>query len=239
MQSLVESALSRVADSPVEIITAGRTDAKVHATHQVIHFDSDTQRSNFSWCRGTNRFLDQDVRLLWVQTVDEEFHARFSALTRSYRYIIYNNPIKSAIYRNYVTHEYRKLNFSEMAIAGNKLLGEHDFSSFRAASCQAHSPVRTIKEFSLKQQGEWIWFDVKANAFLQHMVRNIAGALIEVGVGEQSVNWIEELLNIKDRTKAGITAQPNGLYLVGVEYDDEYKLQSNLKPIAYWGHKAD
>lgn len=235
VQEVVETALSKVADEPTAIITAGRTDTGVHATHQVIHFDSDVERSNFAWCRGTNRFLDHDVRLHWVQAVDDDFHARFSALSRSYRFVINNAPIQSALHRRYATHEYRPLDIESMTEAGAALLGEHDFSSFRAAGCQAHSPVRTMTDFSLNATGKWIWFDVTANAFLQHMVRNIAGCLIEVGCGKQAVNWVSYLLDVKDRTKGGVTAPPNGLYLTGVEYPNKFPLPSNQKNIAYWG----
>lgn len=235
VQETVESALSKVADQSTTIITAGRTDRAVHATHQVIHFDSDAQRSNFAWCRGTNRFLDHDVRLHWVTPVDNQFHARFGALTRSYRFIINNSAIPSALTRNYATHEHRPLDAEKMAQAGQVLLGEHDFSSFRAAGCQAHSPVRTMHHFELHRRDNWLWFDVTANAFLQHMVRNIAGSLIEVGAGERSVDWLGDVLDKKDRTVAGTTAQPNGLYLVGVSYADSYTLPSKLRNIAYWG----
>ena len=235
VQEVVEAALGRVADHQIAIITAGRTDKAVHAAHQIIHFESDSDRTKFAWCRGTNRFLDTDVRLRWVVAVDNEFHARFSALSRSYRFIIHNAPIKSAVYRNYVTHEHELLSPALMQHATKCLLGEHDFSSFRAAGCQAHSPIRTMHKLDLRHQGEWIWLDLKANAFLQHMVRNIAGCLIEVGSGKRSVDWLTEVLAAKDRTKAGITAPPNGLYLTGVEYPAEFSLPSNHQNVAFWG----
>ena len=207
----------------------------MHASHQVIHFDSDAPRNVFAWSRGANRFLPKDVRVAWVQEVDPEFHARFSALARSYRFIIHNASIPSALFRRHVSEEFRPLDIDKMAQAGRVLLGEHDFSSFRAAGCQAHSPIRTILEFELAGDGQWIWFDIKANAFLQHMVRNIAGALIEVGSGKRSASWIREVLAAKDRTKGGITAPPNGLYLVGVEYPPEFALQTQIAQISYWG----
>ena len=235
VQETVEAALARVADHDTPIVTAGRTDRSVHATHQIIHFDSNSDRSEFAWCRGTNRFLDHDVRLRWVVSIDDSFHARFSALSRSYRFIIHNAPIKSALYRNHATHEHEKLDPNKMARSGEALLGEHDFSSFRAAGCQAHSPIRTMHEFSLNSSGDWIWFDLKANAFLQHMVRNIAGCLIEIGSGKRSEQWLAELLEVKDRTKAGVTAAPNGLYLAGVEYPSEFSLPSKHKNVSFWG----
>lgn len=236
VQGCLEKALSKLADEAISIITAGRTDAGVHATHQIIHFDSLAERSDFAWCRGTNRFLDQDVRVHWVQPVDEAFHARFSALSRSYRFIIYNKPIASAIYRRYSSYEYRELDVNKMLTAGEHLIGEHDFSSFRAAGCQAHSPVRTLQYFELFSHGEWLWFDVKANAFLQHMVRNIAGALLEVGCGKRDEDWIAHLLKVCDRTQGSVTAPPNGLYLTGVEYPDEFTMLSSNKLISYWNN---
>lgn len=235
VQEVVEAALSRVADHPTPIVTAGRTDKSVHATHQIIHFDSNSERTNFAWCRGTNRFLDHDVRLHWVTPVQDTFHARFSALSRSYRFIIHNTPIKTALYRNYTTHEKEPLNVAAMAEAAQVLLGEHDFSSFRAAGCQANSPIRTMHKLDLNCQREWIWLDLNANAFLQHMVRNIAGCLIEIGSGKRSVAWLAEVLAEKDRTKAGITAPANGLYLAGVEYPPEFDLPSSQHNVAFWG----
>ena len=234
VQSALEAALSRVADHDVAIVTAGRTDTGVHATHQVIHFESDSERSQFSWCRGTNRFLDHDVRLRWVVEIDDEFHARFSALSRSYRFIILNQPIASALYRSLVTHEYRELSVERMQRAGEALIGEHDFSSFRAAGCQAHSPVRTVSHFALQSHGPWVWFDITANAFLQHMVRNIAGALIEVGCAKREPDWLGDVLAEKDRTRSGITAGAHGLYLVGVGYPDSFKLPSQRQNVGYW-----
>ena len=235
VQQTVEAALSKVADKPIAIVTAGRTDSAVHATHQIIHFDSDASRSEFSWCRGANRFLSKDVRVRWVVSVDSEFHARFSALSRSYRFVIYNQSIESALFRNHATHEYRSLDVKAMQLAGQELLGEHDFSSFRAAGCQASSPRRIVRSFEVQRAGDWLWFDVTANAFLQHMVRNIAGALIEIGCAKREPQWIAELLNVCDRTQAGVTATPNGLYLVGVEYAKQYSLPSERNSVSFWG----
>jgi len=235
VQESIERALSKVANQPTTIITAGRTDARVHATHQVIHFETDVERTEFAWCRGTNRFLEHDARLHWVTPVDDDFHARFGALTRSYRFIINNAKIPSALYRNHSTHEYLTLDPAKMLEAGKLLVGTHDFSSFRAAGCQAHSPVRTVLDFELNAKGDWIWFDVRANAFLQHMIRNIAGSLIDVGSGERDVDWMAEVLEQKDRCAAGTTAPPNGLYLVGVEYPENYQLPSTRRNVAFWG----
>ncbi len=235
VQETIETALSKVADSNTPIITAGRTDAAVHATHQIIHFESDAERTEFSWCRGTNRFLPLDVRLLWVVQVDDQFHARFSAVSRSYRYILNNTTIASALYRHHVCAEYRPLNPVLMAEAGMALIGEHDFTTFRAAGCQANTPIRTLSKFELNYKGDWIWFDVTANAFLQHMVRNIAGSLIEVGSGQRTVGWLKDVLQARDRKLGGTTAAPNGLYLVGVEYPSKYPLPSRHKSVSFWG----
>lgn len=235
VQECVEGALSRVANQATPIITAGRTDSRVHATHQIIHFDSDVERSEFAWCRGANRFLGKDVRLQWVVTVEDDFHARFSALSRSYRFVIYNESIPSALFRHLSTHEYQPLDVSLMSEGAQYLIGEHDFSSLRAAGCQAHSPVRNMLSIEVKRQGHWVWFDVKANAFLQHMVRNIAGCLIDIGAGKRSPQWMAQVLEARDRTKAAATAPPYGLYLAGVEYPSEFKLPSQLRTISYWG----
>lgn len=234
VQGVVEKALSRVGDEPIAIITAGRTDTGVHATHQIIHFSSVAERTELAWCRGANRFLDSDVRIKWVTAISSDFHARFSALSRSYRFIIRNSQVKSAIHRSFSTHEYRKLDVGRMQEAGRSLVGEHDFSSFRASGCQAHSPIRTVSKFALNADGDWVWFDITANAFLQHMVRNIAGSLIEVGYGKREIDWFSNLLLIKDRKKAGITAEPQGLYLTGVEYPPEFRLPSNHSNVRFW-----
>lgn len=235
VQHTVEQALGRVADHDLGVVTAGRTDTGVHASHQVIHFDTEVERSDYAWCRGANRFLPGDVRLLWVTAVDAEFHARFSAFSRSYRFIIINRPVASALYQHKATHEYRPLQPHLMQQAAQCLLGKQDFSSFRAAGCQAKSPVREVLSFNLQHHGDWIWFDITANAFLQHMVRNIAGSLITVGCGDQPVEWLGEVLRQTDRTKAGITASANGLYLIGVDYADSYALPSKRRSVSYWG----
>jgi len=234
VQECLENALSKVANESISVITAGRTDAGVHATHQIIHFDTNVHRTELSWCRGTNRFMDRDVRIHWVCMVNEESHARFGALNRTYRYVIRNSSVTSALFCNLATHESRDLDVNSMALAANRLIGEHDFSSFRAAACQAHSPVRIVQSVSISKNREWVWLDIKANAFLQHMVRNIAGALIEVGYGKHDPLWFNELLDVQDRTKGGVTAPPNGLYLVGVEYPEEISVPSSMKLVSFW-----
>ena len=238
VQEVLEKALSRVANHELNIVTAGRTDRHVHASHQVIHFDSDASRSHDAWLRGGNRFLDHDVRIRWIQNVPESFHARFSAISRSYRYIIYHQPVATAILRNQVSHTHLKLDIQAMREASSYLIGQHDFSSFRAAGCQAHSPIRTITELELFQYGPWVWFDVTANAFLQHMVRNIAGCLMAVGSGKYSADWLANVLELKDRTKGDVTALASGLYLTGVSYSQPYILPSSHYKLSFWGNDA-
>ena len=235
VQQQVETAFSKVADHPVAVTTAGRTDTGVHATGQIIHFDSTAERSVRAWRMGVNRFLPSDVRVHWVCAVDSEFHARFSALRRSYRYILYNQSIKPGLLRQYVSHEYRPLDIALMRQAVQFFLGEHDFSSIRAAGCQAHTPIRTVHELQCYQNRHWFWFDVTANAFLQHMVRNIAGLLCKVGSGERSPEWIADVLEQRDRRKAAVTAPPNGLYLTHVQYDDGYALPASPDKMTFWG----
>jgi tRNA pseudouridine38-40 synthase len=190
----------------------------VHATGQVIHFDTEAQRSERSWLLGANANLPDDVRIKRVLPVDMDFHARFSAQARSYRYVILNTDVPSALLRRRVTWEHRPLDAARMRQGGSYLLGEHDFSSFRAVACQAKSPVRTIHRLDLTRSGELVYLDVQANAFLHHMVRNIAGVLISVGRGERPADWVGQVLDHRDRTRGGITAPADGLYLVGVDY---------------------
>ena len=238
VQETLEQALTKVANESISTITAGRTDSRVHASHQVVHFDSSANRSSDEWLRGGNRFLDHDLRIRWVKQVPDSFHARFSATSRSYRYIIYHHRVASAILRRQVTHTHLQLDIDIMREAAAHLLGEHDFSSFRAAGCQAHSPVRTITELELFQHGPWIWFDISANAFLQHMVRNIAGCLIAVGSGKYNSDWIKTVLEMKDRTKGDVTALASGLYLTGVDYSPDFQLPSARRKLAFWGEGA-
>ena len=180
VQQELEKALSKVADHPVAVITAGRTDAKVHATGQVVHFDSSADRELIAWHFGVNRFLPSDIRVHWINIVDSNFHARFSALKRSYRYIIYNHNVKPCLLRHYVSYQYRSLDVALMNMAAKAFIGEQDFTSVRAAGCQAQTANREIMRLDVKQSGYWVWFDVTANAFLQHMVRNIAGMLLSL-----------------------------------------------------------
>lgn len=224
VQQRVEKALSVVANHPVEVICAGRTDTGVHATGQVVHFDTDSQRSDRGWLLGANTNLPDDVSVTWVAPVSDDFHARFSATSRSYRYKILNRLQRSALHRNRAWWVYEPLEATLMHDAAQQLAGEHDFSAFRAAACQASTAVRTISQISVSRSGDWLTLDVTANAFLQHMVRNITGTLATVGLGEQEVDWVAEVLESRDRKVGGIAAPPHGLTLVGVGYPESFGL---------------
>jgi tRNA pseudouridine38-40 synthase len=230
VQDCVEAALSKVADRPVQVVCAGRTDAGVHAVGQVIHFDTGAERTERSWVLGANVNLPEDVSLLWARYVDEDFHARFGARARSYRYLILNRWVRPAAFRHGVTWERRPLDAERMHAAAQTLLGEHDFSTFRALACQAKSPVRCVHEISVRRRGDTVAIDVTANAFLHHMVRNIAGVLSTIGAGERAPEWVEELLSARDRRVGGVTAPPGGLYLVHVAYEARYDLPN----AAHW-----
>lgn len=224
VQSKLEAALSKVADQPIEVTCAGRTDAGVHATNQVIHFDSRIDRGAKAWVRGVNSLLPHSVRVLWSQVVDQEFHARFSATGRRYQYLIYQGDVASALFPKQVTHIRGDLDVDAMSEAAKHLLGEQDFTSFRAAGCQSRSPFRNVFSANWEKVGQFLVLNIHANAFLQHMVRNIVGSLLSVGRGEQSSDWIAELLKAKDRTQAAMTAPPEGLYLVQVDYPENFSL---------------
>ncbi len=231
VQGVVESALSKVANHEVRVICAGRTDTGVHATEQVIHFDSDAARDERAWVFGANANLPKDVVLLWAKPVSEQFHARFSAIRRSYRYVIFTREVRPTFLAGRVTWHHHALDIERMQQAGNLLLGEHDFSSYRAIACQAKSPVRTLHRLEVSRQGPFIFIDVEANAFLHHMVRNIAGVLMTIGAGERPVEWSREVLEARDRTMGGVTAHPSGLYLTSVGYPEEFAIPQ-LPPLS-------
>lgn len=231
VQQVVEEALSSIADGPVRVSCAGRTDRGVHALEQVVSFSPTHERSPTAWVRGTNSLLPADVRVRWMRTVGESFNARFSALQRHYRYLIYNSPVASALFNTRVTHQPRRLSEKMMADAGKSLLGTHDFTSYRATACQAHSPVRTISKLAVFRSDDLISVDVSADGFLHHMVRNIVGVLMAIGVGDQPVTWAAEVLAAKNRALGGVTALPNGLYLVGVDYPAWKAQPVSLLPI--------
>jgi tRNA pseudouridine38-40 synthase len=222
VQAEIEKALSFVADEPVHVTCAGRTDTGVHATGQVIHFDTSANRDERAWVFGGNANLPKDITITWASIVDDEFHARFSAVRRAYRYVICNRDTRPAIYTETVSWDYRPLDADRMQQASQHLLGEHDFSSYRAQECQAKSPVRTLYRLEVSRHGGFIYIDVEANAFLHHMVRNIAGVLIAIGAGEQPVDWTRTVLAYRDRSLGGVTARPGGLYLVHVKYLEKY-----------------
>ena len=232
VQAQVEKGLKAVAATPIRVHCAGRTDTGVHGHEQIIHFDAPVARSSKSWVLGSNANLPYDIRLHWAVPVEQSFHARFSALSRRYRYIIANTPVRPALLQSKVTWQRSPLDAQRMHSAAQCLLGEQDFSSFRAASCQSLTPMRNIPSVEVSRRGELLVIDIQANAFLHHMVRNIAGSLMAVGTGRQLPEWIAQLMRGRDRTLAADTAAADGLYLVHVEYPPEFALpQSPLGPI--------
>ncbi len=229
VQAALEQALSSVANETVTLVCAGRTDAGVHATNQVIHFDTLADRPDTAWLHGVNSQLPEGLRVQWVKPVGPHFHARFSAHARSYRYLLYCSPVRPAILSQQLSWTQWQLNAESMHAAAQYLVGEQDFSSFRAAQCQAASPIREVQHASILRKRELIVFEVRANAFLYHMVRNMVGALMEVGRGAQEPLWIKSVLAHKDRSKAPAMAGPQGLYLVDVVYPAEFDLPKNEK----------
>nr|WP_136251928.1 tRNA pseudouridine(38-40) synthase TruA [Ningiella ruwaisensis] len=224
VQAKVEDALAQILQEKVEVVCAGRTDAGVHATGQIIHFDTTLSRPLKAYTRGMNTLLPDDIAVTWAQEVSEDFHARFSAHARRYRYVIYNDALRPGIMQKGLTHVYQPLNEQLMHEGAQHLVGEHDFSAFRASLCQSKTPFRNVQRVSVYRKGRYIVVDIQANAFLHHMVRNIVGSLLIVGQNEQSPSWMADLLAAKDRTKAAATAKPNGLYLVKVHYPDTFSL---------------
>lgn len=231
VQKVVERALSRVAGERVRVHCSGRTDTGVHATGQVVHFDTTAQRRPYNWILGANVNLPKDVSVQWALPAAEEFHARFSALRRRYTYVIINRLARPAVLARRVAWVHRSLDADRMGEAAGSLLGRHDFSSFRARGCQARSPVRTVHEIAIRRCGEFLFLSVEADGFLQRMVRNIAGALIEVGTGRRPVAWIGECLAMRDRRAGGVTAPAGGLYLSGVRYPEEFGIPA---PPEFW-----
>ncbi|AJC48916.1 tRNA pseudouridine(38-40) synthase TruA [Allofrancisella guangzhouensis] len=218
IQEELEKALSKVANHNIETICAGRTDTGVHASSQVVNFLSDADRSLQAWQRGVNALLPQDIKVLQIKEVELDFNARFSAVNRTYNYVIYNAPISSPLFAEHTLWENRLLDIEKMNQACKYLLGEQDFSSFRSSQCQSNTPFRNIKKAEFVKFGNFIVFEVIGNAFLHHMIRNLVGSLVKVGLGFKNPNWINDLLAAKDRTQAGQTAKAQGLYFVGVEY---------------------
>lgn len=227
VQSELEAALSAVANEPVTVFCAGRTDAGVHARGQVVHFDTQAYRPNFRWLQGANAHLPHDIAVQWVKEVPDAFHARFAAKARVYRYVIANTPARNALTDRFATWIYYPLDHRKMHEAAQCLLGTHDFSAFRAAECQAKNPIKTIKYADITRQGDFVILDIKANAFLHHMVRNIIGTLLPIGQGDEPISFIRDVLESRCRTRAGITAKPCGLSLVEIHYPDHFNLPTH------------
>lgn len=223
-QDRLEAALARLAGAPVATVTAGRTDAGVHATGQVVHFDVEVDRPLSAWVRGTNSHLPEAIAVRWAQAVPDDFHARFSATGRHYRYVLLNRPVRPAVLHGKVGWQHRPLDLEAMQAAARRLLGRHDFSAFRAASCQAKTPVRELRRAEVQRRSDFILFDFAADAFLHHMVRNLVGALVYVGKGAATPEGLAGLLAGRDRTLAPPTFAADGLYLVKVDYDARWQL---------------
>jgi tRNA pseudouridine38-40 synthase len=232
VQDVLEAALAAIASSPVRVVCAGRTDAGVHATAQVVHFDAPVERSPTAWVRGVNAHLPPQVAVRWAMSVPDDFHARFSARSRCYHYLLLNRPERPGLLSGKVGWCHRPLDFDAMQDGASCLIGEHDFSSFRAAECQAKSPIKTLHSFALVREGDLIRFQCHANAFLHHMVRNLVGALIYVGMRKQPVAWLTDLLIARDRRLGAPTCSPDGLYLAGIEYDPAWGLPHEGRIIA-------
>ena len=228
IQDTIAQAVSVVANETVSILGAGRTDAGVHAAYQVAHFDTSAVRTKREWILGINSKLPDDIVVHWANEVDGEFDARRSALLRRYRYLIMERETRSALLRHRTWWLRKKLDNNSMISAASRLLGEHDFSAFRASSCQSYSPIRRLVSVEINRVGDLLHLEFTANAFLQHMVRNLVGVLAEIGSGKASPNWAEEVLNSRDRTKGGVTAPPQGLSLIGVTYPDRYNFSYSI-----------
>lgn len=222
IQGILQDALSRVANEPIFLFCAGRTDANVHATGQVVHFDTRAKRHIDAWLWGTNTHLPPSIVVRWARAVDYHFHARFKATARCYRYIIFNHPVRSAILQTRATWHYYHLDVERMREAGKYLIGEQDFSSFRSSQCNSKSPMRNVVAFHIKREGDYIILDIEANAFLHHMVRNIVGTLMKIGAGFKEPEWMQQVLFAKSRRAAAETAPADGLYLTQVRYPEPY-----------------
>jgi tRNA pseudouridine38-40 synthase len=229
LQDALERALAQFTQVPIRTLCAGRTDTGVHALQQVVHFDCEIERDDISWVRGTNRYLPKDMAVEWAKEVPESFHARRSALTRRYAYWLLNSPVRPSLGHERVGWVFRPLNLERMQRAAQMLLGTHDFTSFRAAQCQSPTPIKTllqahVSERKLSADRSYFCFEFEANAFLHHMIRNIVGCLVSVGQDNHPVQWIEEVLNAKNRAQAAPTFAPDGLYFLGPTYDPSYSV---------------
>jgi len=232
VQDVLEHALTQIAGMPVRVHCAGRTDTGVHALAQVVHFDMEVKRPLTAWVRGVNAHLPPQVTVRWSGLVPDEFHARFSASARRYRYVLLNRPERPGVLHGKVGWCHRALDVAAMQTAAAVLAGTHDFSAFRAAECQAKSPVKTLHALDIRRVEDMVYFDCHANAFLHHMVRNLVGALVFVGMGRHPVEWLGELLRSGDRRQAAPTFSPDGLYLVGIDYGPHWGLPQQGRIIA-------
>ncbi|TCO80819.1 tRNA pseudouridine38-40 synthase [Plasticicumulans lactativorans] len=230
VQGCLEAALSRIAAHAIDVICAGRTDAGVHGLGQVVHFDTSARRAGTAWVLGSNALLPADVSVRWMCEVPGHFHARFSAVARRYRYVILNRRQRSALVHGRATPYHRPLDAERMHAAGQALLGEHDFSAYRAAGCQATHPRRALYALTVGRRGDYVVLEVEANAFLHHMVRNIAGVLLAIGAGERPVDWAGQVLAGRDRRAGGVTAPPDGLYFLHVQYPQGFVLPQPDNP---------
>lgn len=232
VQDTLQAALSGIAGETISVIAAGRTDTGVHALEQVVHFDTGASRPLSAWVRGVNALLPHSIAVLWAHTVSDEFHARFSAQARSYRYLLVNRPVRSAVRYGRAGWYHQPLDIAQMQLAARLLLGEHDFSAFRSSQCQAKSPVKTLARLDIRQHGDTIVFELTAGAFLHHMVRNIVGCLVYVGKGKHPPEWLGEVLEGRERSLAAPTFAPDGLYLTRITYDAKWNLpQMENQPV--------
>lgn len=227
IQGTLEKALSQVANESIYLYCAGRTDTNVHATGQVVHFDTNAKRHIDAWIWGANSYLPSSIVVRWARQVDYSFHARFSAMARRYRYIIFNNPIRPAMLSTKATWHYYPLDIEAMKKAATYLIGENDFSSFRSSQCNSKSAMRNVTELTINRNGDFVYLEIEANAFLHHMVRNIAGVLMKIGRGYKDATWMHEVLLAKSRKAAAETAPPDGLYLTHVRYPQKYALPAH------------
>jgi tRNA pseudouridine38-40 synthase len=226
VQDQLEAALAAFTTHPVSTICAGRTDAGVHGLMQVVHFDTPLQRDEFSWMRGTNRFLPRDIAVQWARHVPDRFHSRASAIGRRYAYVLLESAVRPSLEAGRAGWVFRPLDESAMRAAAAQLLGQHDFTSFRAAECQAKSPVKTLKRADIARCGAYWRFDFEADAFLHHMIRNIMGCLVAVGQGQQRPEWMKQVLAARSRDAAAPTFPADGLYFLGPVYPPEWHLPS-------------
>ncbi len=228
VQACVEEALSKVANQPVQVVCAGRTDTGVHATGQVVSFDCDSQRDEKAWVMGVNTQLPDDIASVWAVPVSDDFSARFTATARQYRYVILNRAARPAILNKKVTWKHGRFDVEAMHQAAQALIGEQDFTSFRSSACQAEHAMRNVHRVKVSREGDYIYIDIEANAFLHHMVRNIVGSLMMIAQGVQPVGWMADLMQCKDRNQAGPTAPADGLYLVKVSYPAETGINAKV-----------